>query len=461
VRAGTASARLGRHVAGLRYDDVPPAIIARAKDLLVHHLGLALRARAAPPGETATRVAQTTRIARELSGMGGAHTILATGESADLLEAVFANCSLLASTPMHDFLPDGTHPAIVTHPVALAVAETEHASGRELLVSIVVGYDVIGKVAKTVWSWSGEHPRRGNNVFAPLGAAATAARLFGLDDERAGHAIGHAAHASMGLVECAEFGWPIDALLARAGVMAAVMARARIAMGPTVIEGRHGLLNTFLGGVPKGLGTSLDELGQDFEIAHAMTKRYESSGYNIVPLELALQLVARDAIAPTDVREVRVSLPNERSAFDLVREEIFDGGAPLRVARTRSLRYQVAMILTDGLLDDARYDGPLDPALVAMRERVRLGFEAGRPRQYARIDVLAADGRHHVIEGERFTPPPLDWDEWLAQCGEETLPAARRARLIDVVAGLERIDDAAELVACLRADGARSAGGTS
>ena len=43
-------------------------------------------------------------------------------------------------------------------------------------------------------------------------------------------------------------------------------------------------LNTFFGNVPESLSGTLDELGREFEIAAALTKRSESSGYNIVPL---------------------------------------------------------------------------------------------------------------------------------------------------------------------------------
>jgi 2-methylcitrate dehydratase PrpD len=101
----TVSERLADHVVGLRFEDLPPSVVDKAKDLLVHHLGLALRARAGASGEAALQVATSLRVADELSGPGpdGVCSIVGDARKVDLLEGVFANCSLVRGTSTRSF----------------------------------------------------------------------------------------------------------------------------------------------------------------------------------------------------------------------------------------------------------------------------------------------------------------------------------------------------------------------
>ena len=61
----TITERLADHVVGLRYEDIPAEVVAKAKDLLVYHLGVGLG------GGGSREATLGTRFAARVSGAGG------------------------------------------------------------------------------------------------------------------------------------------------------------------------------------------------------------------------------------------------------------------------------------------------------------------------------------------------------------------------------------------------------
>jgi 2-methylcitrate dehydratase PrpD len=257
--APTICEQLADYVVGLRYEDIPAAVTTKAKDHLLHLLGNALRS----PGWALADGA--VRAAAALSGPTGRCTIIGHRERADALDALFANSVLMSKDGLEDAVfPPGVHPGVVTQPVAWAFGEAARASGRELLVAVVAGYDVMTKLCGQVWTWTLDPPRRPNTVVAPFGGAATASRLLGLTPRQTAFAFGHAGQTGMGIVEGSGHMWTISPLLARNGAMAAVMASAGMESSLTVVEGRYGVFETFFRQpVPDDL---LVTLGEQFEL---------------------------------------------------------------------------------------------------------------------------------------------------------------------------------------------------
>ncbi|MGH2492403.1 MAG: MmgE/PrpD family protein, partial [Candidatus Limnocylindria bacterium] len=356
------AARLAEYVRELRYEDLPPRVIEKAKDHLASHLGLAFSGYFTRAGEQARAVAQ------DLSGPGeGSATVI--GERARLhpLDAAFANTTLMRSDGRDDVLfPVGVHPALVTMPVALALGESLHRSGREALTAIVLGYDLLGKLGNVVWAWAAEVPRRPIMPFGPFGSASVAARLMGLDCEQTAHALGIAANSAMGLAEGDLFPHYYG-LVGRNGIMAALLAQAGTVAPATSLEGRFGFYRTFFGHVPDGLDAALATLGRDFEILNATTKRYPGTALNIVPIELMRSLMDQHGFDADDVTRVDVFVPRKRENF-----EGGHGAAPFtsRQSAVSSVLFALSLLLVDGRIDKARYDQFDDPRIDAVARRV-------------------------------------------------------------------------------------------
>ncbi|MGH9245866.1 MAG: MmgE/PrpD family protein [Acidimicrobiales bacterium] len=447
--ARTVSERLADYVVDLRFDDIPTGVVAKVKDHLVHHLGVALR------GVGTDRAAQHVRLAHELSGGEGAFTIIGEPRRADLLDAIFANAISMSHAGLDDFqLPSGVHPGVVTQPIAWALGESARASGRDFLTAVIAGYDVMSKLGNVMFTWGADAPRRPNYVFAPFGGAATAARLLSLPREATAHALGHASQMGMGIVEGSAFFTSHNPLLARSAVMAALLARSGVPSGPTMIEGRHGVYRTFFQHLPETLDDHLETLGRDFEVTNAFLKRYSASGINIIPMELAQTLVDEHALSADRIASVDVILPTSRKVREAVWEEPLLSPSAARTNRQGSLRFQVSIIFSDGRVDRARYEQPPDDALLEMLRRVRLRFEDGHPRlRYARIEVTTTDGERYTSEGDTHAFPAPDSAAWLVEGGRAVLSDAQVARLVDLIAGLEDVPDVNEVLACLVPEG--------
>jgi 2-methylcitrate dehydratase PrpD len=442
--SGTITQRLADHVVGLRFEDIPDHIVERAKEHLVHHVGLAFRS--VESGEAHAAI----ELARGLSGGSGDFSLVGSPHRAALFDAVFANSFLMGYQGLDDVvLPCGVHPGVIVIPTALATAEATHASGRDLLTSIVVGYDVMAKLCAGVWTWGLDVPRRPNNVFGPFGGAAAAARLLGLSREQTVHALGHAGQAGMGIVEGVDHLWTMHALLARNGLMAAKLAEAGMPASPEIIEGTNGVYRSMTGqGVPRELDAEFAGLGHTFEIGGAVTKRIGASAINILPIELMQGLVAAHGLTAERVAQIDVELPVEREPREAVWEKAMLDPRGTPTGRSGSLRFRLAMIVVDALTDPARYRVPPDHALNTMLGRIRLRYSPGHALRFVRIEVTTTAGHRHVAEGDEHTYPPLDWGDWLST-GGELLGEARLARAIELLRDLQDVADVRDLLACL------------
>src|SRR5207244_2955143 len=94
-----------------------------------------------------------------------------------------------------------THPGVLIVPAGLATAEGEGKSGRDLLTALVAGYEVQCRCARDFIPSTPAHGFRASPVYGILGCAATTARLLGLDARGPGNAIALAASVAGRLID--------------------------------------------------------------------------------------------------------------------------------------------------------------------------------------------------------------------------------------------------------------------
>jgi 2-methylcitrate dehydratase PrpD len=425
MTAATITQRLADHVVGLRFEDIPPAIVARTKDLLAHHLATAVRGRDVP------RATRAVDVALGLHPADGPCTIIGERRGAGAIEAAFANGALMAGVGTVDaVLPPGVNPGLATHPAAWAIGELTGATGRELLTAVVAGYDVASRVHGPVWTWDLAVPRPLKFVAQPFGAAAVTARLHGFDREQTVHALGHAGQAGAGVYEGSAHHWLLHPISVRNGMLAALLAGSGLPASPRIVEAPHGMYRSyFLGDVPDSVHDRLDTLGQDFDLSRARINSGTTSLLNLVPMELARRLMTEHGLTAARIAAIDLVLPEERESRE----------AAYHSYQHRSPRHLMALIVTGGTVEAARFDRPPGPEVVAMTEKVRLRFEPGHPITYARLEVTTADGEHYVAEDDTHHTTPLDWTTVLAQ-----------PRLIELLRNLETVPNVKEVMQCLK-----------
>src|SRR6266850_4491612 len=232
----TLAEQLAAFSVGLKFDDLPAPVVHEVKRRVIDSMGCALGAWNAEPCVIARRVAST------FSAEGDAN-LLGTRHQAPLDWAAFANGCQVRYLDYNDtyLSKEPAHPSD-NIPAAIAVAEVENASGRELITAIALAYEVQCRLcdAASLRARGWDHV-----TYGAFSTAAAAARLMRLDVERTRHAIGLAGVASAALRqsrvgELSHWKGCAFANAARHGVYAALLARAGITGPAPIFEGEKG-----------------------------------------------------------------------------------------------------------------------------------------------------------------------------------------------------------------------------
>ncbi|WP_225625849.1 MmgE/PrpD family protein [Streptomyces werraensis] len=367
--AATAVERLAAFAAGLRPAAVPEEVRAVARDHLLDGLGIAL----ASSGMDFAR--PVLDAATEL-GRGEAGHVLGHGTPLPAASAALVNGTLI-----HGLDFDDTHIGAVYHATApalaaaLAVGEERHADGEDFLAAYVAGLEVGCRIAG---AGAGRFHARGfhpTGIAGTFAAAATAARLRGMDGPAAVSALGICGSQAAGTLELAGSslkrlhpGWA-----AHSGIVAAGLAAAGFAGPPGVLDGPLGLYASHLGLAPDRIDLDLDSLGDRWMCADTALKPYPCCHFTHAFIDAALALRAElggTAVRPEDV--VEIVCPTSPGVMPAVTEPAARKQRPRTLYEAQfSVQYVVARALTAGRIDLATfYDEPLDdPDVLALAAR--------------------------------------------------------------------------------------------
>src|SRR5258706_1248604 len=314
----TLAEKLAGFAVGLRFDDLPAPVVHEVKRRVIDSIGCAFGAWNAEPCIIARRLAST--FSAERGAM-----LLGTRHQAPLDWAVFANGCLVRYLDYNDtyLSKEPAHPSD-NIPAAIAVAEAEHANGRELITAIALGYEVQCRLcdAASLRARGWDHVTYG--AFSTAGAAA---RLMRLDAERTRHAIGIAAVASAALRqsrvgELSHWKGCAFANAARHGVFAALLARAGMTGPSPIFEGENGFEKLVSGPLDDfrlpTVTTRRDLPKDDFMILKTSIKFWPAEYHSQSAIEAALKL--RTQIK--DIAEVEsVRIESHAAAVDIIGSE--------------------------------------------------------------------------------------------------------------------------------------------
>jgi 2-methylcitrate dehydratase PrpD len=331
----TLSHQLARHAIATPYEAIPQASLEAAKLFMLDTLAVAWAGSDAPGCREAHAL---------LVDEGGRadSTVWCHGERLPAMAAAFLN-SMAASALDYDSIgrAAAVHVNIAVLPAVLAVAQRQRASGKDFLAALTIGADIMYRIGAAA-----AKPNRGfhyTGVFGGFGAAAGAARLLGLGESAAGHALGIAFMQASGTqqanVEPSLCKRTLSAFAARAGVYAALLAQRGLTAPKEAFEGRFGLYALYQEG---DRGKLTDALGTRFDNTGFAIKLYPSCGCNHTTIDGMLDLVGRYDLKPDDVLSVELTVP---PYIDRLVGGTYDPSADAQVAAQFNIRYTVACVL--------------------------------------------------------------------------------------------------------------------
>jgi 2-methylcitrate dehydratase PrpD len=273
-------------------------------------------------------------------------------------------------------LPSCTTPSAGVVPVALALsASSQKFDAAELASAIWVGTEIVTRIGVAAGGpqilYRGIWP---TYLAAPVGAAATAVRVFGLNEARAGQALSLAfmlAAGGVGRIHGAPSGrWFLYANAVAAGIAAAAAARADYCGDPQLLDGNW-LADTH--------GIALDRdrltagLGAGSVFPALSIKPFCSAKQSIAAVEAFRAIVSEEKIDAGAIAKIRVRVPPAYAGMISTRAEV---GA--RQSTMVSVAHQMALAaLKPHLLCDVDRTAPtIDADVRQMSAKVEVTPDA-------------------------------------------------------------------------------------
>ena len=313
MASASLSRELAKWAAGLRYEDLPAAVVDRAKGVTLQSIASVLIGSQTASGKQALKM-----IADEESGVKKGATLMVDGTLVTKGGAGYANSETALSGGKYDTFRMLTHPNTAIIPSALVAAESVGASGKAYLTGVVAGYEVMERMAAefipSVMA-RGFHP---GPVFGIFGAAVAAAKIMNLNEDQMNSTIALCASLASGNLESARGGGKAlrEGAATRSAILAVTLAQAGHASADTVLEGEAGFYHaytgnnkgtitySFAGDVKANLASITANLGKDWMFLETLYRIYYTAGYNIAHIDVPAAICNDNHIRHEDVDRI-------------------------------------------------------------------------------------------------------------------------------------------------------------
>lgn len=337
------------------------------------------------------------------------------GEHASLAERIGRQAAAIRLTEIDDIhLPSCTTPSAGVVPVALILAAAaQNFDPEEIASAIWAGTEIMTRLGVAVAGpqilYRGIWP---TYLAAPVAAAATAARMFSLNEARTGHALSLAvmlAAGGVGRIHGAPSGrWFLYANAVAGGVAASLAARADYCGDPGLLD-KNWLADTH--GVALDRASLLDGLGARSVFPALSIKPFCSAKQAIAAVEAFRAIAQDEGLGHDRIGHIRVHVPAAYAGMIATRVE---PGA--RQSTMVSVAHQIALaaLKPERLYEVDRSSPIMETELTQLAAKVEVApapaLELFYPRHWPAEVEIEADGksfRRRVIAASGDPEHPL------------------------------------------------------
>jgi len=448
------SEQLASYAADLKYEDLPADVVREAKRCLLDTLGVTFG------GYESESTRIVLDLVRELGGPQES-TIVGTSLKAPCANAALANGAMFR---FPDYLDTFFNPAAFassTHaceniPVALATAEREHRTGKELIAAIVLGYEIGGRFVdsfKVSTATRGFHHSTIGQYVTPL----VAGKMLGLTPTQLAHAVGisgcHGTALQILDSEGEEFSMSKNVaypFAAQNGITAALLAKKGFTGHRPILEAKGGFADSVMGGQ-----CDLEHLlrgGDVYKIMKVNMKPFAVCSLSTGLVAGTLELVSRHDIGPDEVERVNI-----RASPWCVEHN----GDPAKKFPTNketadhSGHYLTAVSIMERKmgLDQYSEDRYASPAVHALIDKV---FMTPGPELDNLAAVVEIETKGRGKFSTRADPPKGDYRNRMTDAEVEAKFRSMASKLLsnrqmdDVIASVRRLDELADAADLMR-----------
>jgi 2-methylcitrate dehydratase len=455
AQARNIAQRLAAYAASLRYSDLDERTIEAVKTHLADALGCAVAAL----GEEPVRIARTVALANASSGGSGGATVLGAPRktSADL--AAFANGAAIRYYDLNDVYAGKE----IGHPsdnisACLAVAETQRASGQDLILAIALAYEIDCRLmdAAPISSRGWDHP-----CYSLPAVALAAGMLMKLPEAKLVEAVnlaisGHLALNQTRVQTMSNWKGLADAEAARNAVFATALAHEGLTGPSPIFEGDAGFFKQVSG--PFTIDTGIfGGRGHGFKINDCSVKFYPAQALTqtaiVAAIDVAKQVGDLNRITGIEIR-------TSHEGYFSAGKDVEKWAPETSETADHSLPYVVGKAMFDGDIDMGSYKQAAlhDPKLRAFLKKIKViddpALTAIYPKYYAAIvSATLQDGRRvtrRVDDIPGFATRPMqrtDFELKFRKNVKPTMTAGQADDALGLIWTLERQSDIQALFA--------------
>lgn len=364
------------------YAQLPASVVAATKSQILDTLGISLA------GVREAGVRELRDLSLEMGGKPEAR-IWGSAQRVPAHEAARINATMAHALDYDDtYEKSFMHPAVVTIPAALAVADMlGHVSGEDLITAVCLGVDISCRLANSAQPGVNAFKVGWHNttVYGYFASAFVAGKLMGLTRDQLISAAGIAFHQAAGNAQA-----HVDGALTKrmgpgfasyAGLYSARLAQRGVHGAKGVLEGVRGFYYQYHGS-KYSRDLLLDGLGRQFAGSEVSFKPWPSCRGSHTAADAALGLFAESGIQAADVEAITVA--NAPGDFQLL-------NVPLEKKQRPSTTV------------DAQFSNPWVVAAALVDRKV--GLNHFTPQALQRADLLAATQRVRAIEDASLARP--------------------------------------------------------
>ena len=406
--------------------------------------------------------------------------------------AAMANAEIMNLLDADETFFSSSHFAAFSVAPAMAFGEREHSSGQDVLLSLVLGFDVNARINLSLkfmdiidgeFRWA---PISGMG-FAAFGSAVTTGVLLHLKQEQMRNLFGLAGQFAQGpaggRTPKQEAWWTMkygpSAAITMSGVMAAIFAKAGYTGDKDILDGDDGFWKQ-QGSVSTDQGLLTDKLGKYWWIEDDCIKFYPACRYTAAPIDMLTKLMAQHKFKMDEIEHIDVRMNPMALALPMFREPAgkIDGNdhcAPLN--GEFNIPYIMALVvlgITPGPLwyRKEMFENPKiidfmkrvttspDPTAVEEATRALKEERIGRFRKSGGSITVKARGKEYTVKTEYSRGDPwsletkVTWDMMEEKfhnfCGGTMTPAQMK-KCFEDVQNLDELKDVSHLLDFVRA----------
>jgi 2-methylcitrate dehydratase PrpD len=440
---------LAEWIVSTRFEDVPEIGVARVRERFIDTIGVACAGMSVSTGQIMTEWVRQ-------QGAQGPCTVLGADFTTSASYATLANAAAGHALEYDDIAVGSGHFANPMTAATLAFGEKIGASGKDVVLGWMVGYEIIAQTAKVTADPKGNillNKGWFNQGFLPaIAVAAAAARMSGLDVMQTRMAMGHAASTMAGMLK--NRGSDTKGFVAGNAAMHGIMAAELVALGFTandeIMDGEIGVAQLLSFGT-RGPEAMLDGLGSwTMATLGSSLRLHAACGASHWAQDALQKIVRRQPVRPEEIARIDIDFP------EFLQPMVPYASPETGLEAKYSLQYSVATIALDGRAGLHQYS---DAAVQRPEARSLMDKIVVHPTNgslESRVVLTLANGEtlEEVVTRTHGNPSdPLTRDEVVGkfhECAEELMSEGQRNQVLGLCDRLDQLADVRELGGALR-----------